>query len=147
VAFRLRHVRAHEAHDNPPYENENLAYFVFAALLIASDMLVESQRAIRESVDLQADIDAVRDLCVKIEELSVGPDGPRVEISGTGPPSRLQRLLVAKSKVEVLWPNCSGRLRELLESEYLTVKAEIEETEREQNIESYLEAQRDDEYQ
>jgi hypothetical protein len=147
LAFRLRHVGTHEAHDNPPYENEKLAYFVFATLLIASDILVESHPAIRKKVDLQVDVDAVRDLCVKIEELSVGPEGPRTETSGKGPPSRLQRLLVVKSRVEILWPNCSAKLRGLLESEYLTVKAEIEETEREQNIEAYLDAQRDDDYQ
>ena len=54
---------------------------------------------------------------------------------------------VVKSRVEILWPNCSGKLRELLQNEYFTVKADVEEAEREQTIESFLDAQRGDRYQ
>jgi hypothetical protein len=147
VSFRLRHVGTHEAHGNPPYENEKLACFAFAALLLASDILLESHAAIRKTVDLQGDSDAVRDLCVKIEELAIGPDGPRTEPPSAAPSNRLQKLLSAKSRVEAMWPSCSASLRGLLESEYVSVKGEIEESDREENIESYLESMRDDEYQ
>jgi hypothetical protein len=143
VAFKLRHIGAHEAHGNPPYENERLAYFVFASLLLASHMLLESNAEIAKRVDLQGDADAVRDLCVKIEELTIGPDGPRIS---DGPPNRLKKLLEIKTRVEAIWPTCSISLRGSLESEYLSVKSEVEEAEREESIESYLDSMRDDEY-
>lgn len=146
IAFRLRHTGTHEAHGNPPYENEKLAYFVFAALLLASSILVESNTEIRKTVDLQGDADAVRDLCVKIEELAIGPEGPRTGPAGAGARNRLQKLLEVKARVEAMWPNCSASLRGSLESEYLSVKSEVEEADREENIESYLESLRDDEY-
>lgn len=122
-----------------------IGLFRFCDTTRSGDILVETEPTIRKILDLQADTDTVRDLCVKIEELSFGPDGPRAEISG--PPNRLQRLLVVRSRVEVLWPTCSAKLRDLLESEYLAVRSITEETEREESIQSYLDAQRDDEYQ
>lgn len=146
VAFKLRNTGTHEAHSNPPYENEKYAYFVFAALVLSSRILVESHMEIKKIVDHQGNADAIHDLFVKIEELATGPDGPRTDSASAGPPNRLQKLVEATGRAEAIWPNCSVSLRELLESEYLSVKSELEEADREADIEAYLDSMRDDEY-
>ena len=85
-------------------------------------------------------------LLVKIEELVEGPYGPRIEDTSTAKPTRLWKLLRFAERAQAMWPTCSTPLAEGLESEYLSVKEELTEEDREADIESYLEDMRGDQY-
>jgi len=146
VAYQLRHKGAHEAHEYAYYELERHAYFVFAALVVSGKILTEANPEVAKIVDHQGDVDAVRDLFVRIEELAVGPDGPRESSRAGVPPSRLRKLLGFSSRAQAVWPNCSADLRSLLESEYASVKSELTDADREADIEAYLDSMRGDEY-
>ncbi|MCI0664541.1 MAG: hypothetical protein L0220_26065, partial [Acidobacteria bacterium] len=147
LAFQLRHKGAHEAHDYTYYERERNAYFVFAALLFSCKILMDTQPDIAKVVEHQGSVDTARDLFVKIDELIYGPDGPRISYRcSPSPPSRLEKLLTFSNRAQGIWPTCSSRLAELLESEYLSVKHEIVEKDREADIESYLDSMRPDDY-
>jgi len=146
VAYQLRHKGAHEAHEYAYYELERHAYFVFAAILVCCKILVEARSDIAKAVDDQGEVDAVRDLFIRIDELSIGPNGPRRDSRSGVPPSRLQKLLGFNSRAEAVWPNCSATLHDLLESEYISVKDELADADREAAIEAFLESQRGDEY-
>lgn len=146
MAYQLRHKAAHEAHGYAYYEHERYAYFVIAALLVSAKIVLESDPNVAKVVEHQADVDAVRDLFVKIEDLAIGPDGPRLSGSGSVPRNRLEKLLAANHKAQTVWPTCSPNLRGLLESEYLTVRAQLIDKDREADIEAYLEDMRADQY-
>ena len=146
LAYQLRHKGAHEAHDNPYYEHERNAYFVFAAVVVSCKILIEAFVEIGKLVDEREDVDEVRDLFVRIEELSIGPDGPRLSSSTGVSPSRLQKLLGFSNRAQAVWPNCSAELRRLLESEYLSVRNELSEADREANIQEFIDAQQEDRY-
>jgi hypothetical protein len=77
LAYQLRHKGAHEAHDYAYYERERNAYFVFAALLLACNLLIHHRPDIAQPVAYQSNVETMRDLFVKIDELIEGPDGPR----------------------------------------------------------------------
>ena len=70
VAFQLRHTAAHEAHDHPFFERERNAYYVFAAMLIASLTLIKTNSKVLDVVNHQGHVDYVRDLLVKVEGVS-----------------------------------------------------------------------------
>ena len=146
LAYQLRHKGAHEAHEYAYYELERHAYFVFGAVLVSCKVLAECNREIAKVTEHQGDVDAVRELFVRIDELTIGPDGPRERSRTVGPPSRLQKLLSFSSRSQAGWPNCSARLRSLLESEYESVKSELLDADREAHLEAYLDAMRDEEY-
>lgn len=147
VAYQLRHKGAHEAHEYPYFERERHAYYVFAAILVSCDLLLTSTSAIRDVIDFQADVDKIRELFVRIDELNFGPDGPRLGGASGVPPSRLEKLANLSRRAQLVWPNCSVTLCNLLESEYLTVKDELIEADRDADIEAFLESmQPDDEY-
>jgi len=146
LAYQLRHKGAHEAHDYAYYERERNAYFVFAALLVSCKRLMNAQPDIARAIAHQGDVDMVRDLFVKIEELMEGPDGPREVGKPTVVPTRLQKLLTFSQRAQAIWPTCSSVLAEGLQSEYLAVKYEIAEADREAEIESYMESMRPDDY-
>lgn len=147
VAYQLRHKAAHEAHEYTYYDNERHAYFVFAVLLVSCKTLLEANPDICKVVDHQGDVDAMRDLFVKIDELTLGPDGPRIDSSTGVAASRLQKLVGFSSRAQAVWPNCSATLFSLLESEYLAARGELIEQDREAEIDAYLESMRpDDEY-
>lgn len=149
VAFQLRHTaahEAHEAHDHPFYERERNAYFVFAAMLIASVTLIKTNSKVLDVVNHQGHVDHVRDLLVKIEELVEGPYGPRLDVDKSANLTRLGKLLKFAERAQALWPTCSTALAEALDSEYLTVKKELTEEDREADTESYLEDMRGSQY-
>jgi hypothetical protein len=146
VAFQLRHAGAHEAHDAPFYERERHAYFVFAALLIACLILIKTNSKVLDVVQHQGHVDFVRDLLVKIEELVEGPYGPRIDVEKSTNLTRLGKLLRFAERAQALWPTCSTALAEALDSEYLSVKEELTEEDREADIESYLEDMRGSQY-
>lgn len=146
VAYQLRHKGAHEAHEYAYYEVERHAYFVFAAVVVSCKTLTEANPEVANIVDHQGDVDAVRDLFVRIDELAVGPDGPREGSRGGVVPSRLRKLLGLSSRAQAVWPNCSAALRSLLDSEYTAVKSELTDADRETDIEAYLDSMRGDEY-
>jgi hypothetical protein len=79
---------------------------------------------------------------VKIEELVEGPYGPRIDDKSAAKPTRLGKLLTFAERAQALWPTCSTPLAEGLESEYLSVKGEQADEDREADIESYLEDMR-----
>ena len=91
------------------------------------------------TVEHQSDVDSIRDLFVRIDELNDGPYGPRISAETPATPSRLEKLLKFSSRAQAIWPTCSHALLEALESEYLSVKFELAESDREADIESYLE--------
>ncbi len=98
-------------------------------------------------VDHQNNVDAVRDLFVRIDELTMGPDGPRLTSTTSVAPTRLQKLLTLSGRAQAIWPNCSSALFDLLQSEYLSVRDQLIDHDREADIEAYLESVRpDDEY-
>lgn len=146
LAYQLRHKGAHEAHDYPYYEREKNAYFVFAALLLSCRIVKHSDPQVMQTIVHQDSVDLARDLFVKIEELVYGPNGPRIDGETSIAPSRLEKLLNFGRRAQTLWPTCSAQLAEGLESEYLTVKDELTEEDREADIESYLEDMRGDQY-
>lgn len=146
LAYQQRHKGAHEAHKYAYYERERNAYFVFAALLIAAKILIATRPEAAKAIDHQSDVDSIRDLFVKVDELVVGPDGSRVEAEMPVVPSRLHKLLAFTSRAQAIWPICSHQLLAGLESEYLSVKHELIESDRQADIESYLEDMRDDYY-
>jgi hypothetical protein len=146
LAYQLRHKGAHEAHEYVYYELERQAYFVFAALLVSCKFLAESNPEIAEVAQHQGDVDAVRDLFVRIDDLTIGLVGPRERPRSGGPPNRLEKLVSLSSRSQAVWPNCSARLRSLLESEHAAVKDELVEADREANLEAYLEAMREEQY-
>lgn len=146
VAFQLRHTAAHEAHDHPFYERERNAYFVFAAILIASLTLIKTSSKVLDVVNHQGHVDFVRDLLVKIEELVEGPYGPRLDVDKSANLTRLGKLLKFAERAQEVWPTCSTALAEALDSEYLSVKEELTEEDREADIESYLEDMRGSQY-
>lgn len=78
LAYQLRHKGAHEAHEYPYYERERNAYFVFAALLVAAKILIAARPEVAKAIAHQSDVDSIRDLFVRVDELVEGPDGPRV---------------------------------------------------------------------
>ena len=82
---------------------------------------------------------------VRIDELTIGPDGPRGSLT-TGVPNRLGKLVGFSNRAQAVWPNCSARLCDFSRSEYISVKSELTEADREANIEAYLDSMRDDEY-
>ncbi len=91
-------------------------------------------------------MDFVRDLLVKIQELVEGPYGSRFEDTAAWKPTRPRKLLGFAERAQALWPACSTVLAVSLESEYLSVKNELAEGDREADIESYLEDLRSDQY-
>jgi hypothetical protein len=146
VAYQLRQRGAHEAHDYPYYDRERNAYFVFAALLVSCLLTLKNHPAVVDAVTHQAHVDFVRDLLVKIEELVEGPYGARVDNTPAANLTRLRKLLAFAERARTLWPACSILLATSLESEYLSVKSELAEGDREADIESYLEDMRGDQY-
>jgi hypothetical protein len=146
LAYQLRHKAAHEAHDYPYYDRERNAYFVFAALLVSCLLTMRNHPKIVDAVTHQAHVDFVRDLLVKIQELIEGPYGSRLENTQAAKPTRLGKLLSFAQRAQTLWPACSAQLAVSLESEYLSVKNELAEEDREADIESYLEDMRDSQY-
>jgi hypothetical protein len=146
LAYQLRQKGAHEAHDYPYYDRERNAYFVFAALLVSCLITLRTHPKVLHAVTHQAHVDLVRDLLVKIEELVEGPYGARVENAPAAKPTRLGKLLALMERARTLWPACSTLLAVSLENEYLSVKGELAEGDREADIESYLEDLRGDQY-
>lgn len=146
VAYQLRHKGAHEAHEYPYYERERNAYFVFSALVLSARIIIATRPEVAKAVLHQSDVDSIRDLFVKVEELVETPDGPREGPETSTPPGRLHKLLTLTRRAQAIWPICSHELLEGLESEYLSVKAELIESDREEGIESYLESMREDQY-
>lgn len=142
VAYQLRHKGAHEAHDYAYYERERNAYYVFAAILVVCKRLMDAKTEIVETIAHQGNIEMLRDLFVKIDELVYGPDGPRDVSESPEIPSRLEKLLAVGRRAQAIWPTCSAGLADGLESEYFAVKHELTESDREADIESYLEDQR-----
>jgi hypothetical protein len=142
LAYQLRQKGAHEAHDYPYYERERNAYFVFAALLVSCLITLKTKPKVLDSITHQAHVDIVRDLLVKIEELVEAPYGPRIDDKSAAKPTRLGKLLTFAERAQALWPTCSTPLAEGLESEYLSVKGEQADEDREADIESYLEDMR-----
>ncbi len=61
-------------------------------------------------------------------------------------PTRLGKLLGFAQRAQNLWPGCSTLLAVSLENEYLSVKNELAEEDREAEIESYLEDRRGSQY-
>jgi hypothetical protein len=146
LAYQLRQKGAHEAHDYPYYDRERNAYFVFAALLLSCLITLRTHPKVVDAVTHQAHVDLARDLLVKIEELAEGPYGPRVDNSLGAKLTRLGKLLRFAERAQTLWPVCSTLLAVSLENEYLSVKGELAEEDREADIESYLEDMRDNQY-
>lgn len=144
LAYQLRHKGAHEAHDYAYYERERNAYFVLAALLISCKIVMGTEPKVAEAIEHQGDVDALRDLFVKIDELNEGPDGPRGGYEPSPIPSRFQKLLAFSRRAQAIWPTCSAAPAEGLRSEYMSVKYELAEADREAEIESYLENMRAD---
>ena len=145
-AYQLRHKAAHEAHEYAYYERERHAYYVFAAILLSCHVLVQSMPELKDAVDIQENVDEVRDLFVRIDELTFGPDGSRLDSTRSVALTRLEKLLHSSSRAQVVWPNCSAKLRDLLENEYLAVKSELVEADREADLEAYFESMREEEY-
>ena len=112
--------------------------------MVACKILIGREPEIARAVEHQEDVDAVRDLFVRIDELSIGPDGPRVSSTARVPPSRLEKRLGFSRRAQAMWPNCPAVLASRLDSEYLSVKNELADADREADIEAYLEAQRPD---
>lgn len=144
LVYQLRHKSAHEAHDYPYYESERHAYFVFASLVLACMAALQANKDVSKVVEYQETADALRELFVRIDELMLGPDGPRLSSKAGNPPDRLQKLLILTERTQAMWPNCSSRLFELLESEYYSIRHELLESDREADIEAYLDSMRDD---
>jgi hypothetical protein len=146
LAYQLRHKGAHEAHDYPYYECERNAYLVFAALLLSCKTIMNSTPRIVQAITHQDYVNLLRDLFVRIDELVEGPYGPRIDAKPSAVLTRLEKLLNFSQRAQALWPTYSVALAEGLESEYLTVKNELTEADREADIESYLEDMRGDQY-
>jgi hypothetical protein len=146
LAYQLRQKGAHEAHDYPYYERERNAYFIFAALLVSCLITLRIHPKVVDTVTHPAHVDLVRDLLVKIEELVEGPYGARVDNTPAAKLTRLGKLLGFAQRARTLWPTCSTLLAVSLENEYLSVKGEVAEGDREADIESYLEDLRGDHY-
>lgn len=144
LAYQLRHKGAHEAHDYAYYERERNAYFVFAAMLISCKLLMDARPDADQAVAHQGDVEAIRDLFVKIGELIEGSNGPRDLNESSAIPSRFEKLLTFSRRAQAIWPTCSAALAEGLQSEYLAVKYELAESDREADIDSYLESRADD---
>jgi hypothetical protein len=139
VAFQQRQKGAHEAHDHPYYEHERHAFFIFAAMIVVAKVLLDTNAEAQKAVMCQQHMDSIRDLFVRIDELQIGPYGPRTSF-------RLDRLAAIAARAQAIWPNCSSLLYELMNSEYLCAKAEIIEDEREAEIDAYLEGMAEDRY-
>jgi hypothetical protein len=146
MAYQLRHKGAHEAHAYPYYERERNAYFVFAALLVAAKILIAARPEVAKAIAHQSDVDSIRDLFVRVDELVEGPNGPRVGTETPTIPTRLDKLLAFARRARAVWPICSHELLEGLESEYLSAKSELIESDRQADIESYFEDMRTDDY-
>ncbi|MDA2930474.1 hypothetical protein MYX84_11095 [Acidobacteria bacterium AH-259-O06] len=52
LAYQLRHMSAHEAHEYPYYENERHAYFIFAAIVLSCATVLQASPDIRKVVEL-----------------------------------------------------------------------------------------------
>lgn len=115
-------------------------------MLIASHILIKTDSKVLAVVNHQGHVDFVRDLLVKIEELVEGPYGPRIDMRKSANLTRLGKLVTSAERAQALWPTCSTSLAEALESEYLSVKEELTEEDREADIESYLEDMRGSQY-
>ena len=139
LAYQLRHKGAHEAHEYPYYERERNAYFVFAALVVAARTLIAARPEVAQAIGHQSDVDSIRDLFVRVDELVEGPYGPRIGAETRAVPSRLDKLVAFTRRAQAIWPTCSHELLVALESEYLSVKDELIESDRQADIESYLE--------
>jgi hypothetical protein len=146
LAYQLRHKGAHEAHEYPYYERERNAYFVFGALAVATRILIAVRPEVAKVIEHQSDVDSIRDLFVRVDELVEGRDGPRIGAETPAVPSRLHKLVAFTRRAQGIWPTCSHELLEGLESEYLSVKDELIESDRQADIESYLEDMRPDDY-
>ena len=146
VAYQLRHKGAHEAHEYPFYERERNAYFIFSALLIVARIMIATRPEAAAAIARQNDVDSLRDLFVKVEELLEGPYGPRTHTEAPAVPSRLDKLLALTRRAQAIWPTSSHQLLQGLESEYFSVRDGLIESDREAEIESYLEDMREREY-
>jgi len=146
LVYQLRHKGVHEAHEYPYYERERNAYFVFSAFVLAARITIATRPEAAKVIHHQSDVDSIRDLFVKIEELVDTPDGPRVGPETPNPPERLHKLLAFTRRAQAIWPVGSHELLERLESEYLSVKDELIESDREAEIESYLDSMRENQY-
>lgn len=139
-AFRGRHTAAHEAQTRPLHESERLAYCALASLVVSCVRLLKHEQVGR-IVGRQCAADGLRDLFPLIEELGryAGPRDSEV-------PSRLERLLEVTSRAKVIWPGCSPLLAQLLTSEYLDVRDELEDADRESYLQSVMEDMAQDYY-
>jgi hypothetical protein len=115
-------------------------------MLLACHTLIKINPNALDVVNHQGHVDYVRDLLVKIEELIEGPYGPRIDMDKSANLTRLGKLMKFAERAQALWPTCSTALAQRLESEYLSVKEELTEEDREADIESYLEDMRGSQY-
>ena len=138
IAYQLRHKGAHEAHEYAYFERERNAYFIFAALLLSCKTAMTAKPEILKAIAQQIDVESIRDLFVKIDELIDSPEGPRRVEDPQGAPSRFAKLLSFSHRAEAIWPTCSSDLAESLLSEYFAVKDEFTEADREASIQSYV---------
>ncbi len=146
VAYQLRHKGAHEAHDYPYYERERNAFFVFAAILLSCRILMDSKADVAQALAHQGYVETMRELFVKVDELNAGPDGPRFVRESPTVTTRFGKLLAFGSRAQAIWPTCSATLADGLQGEYMAVKYELAEADREADLESYMEDMRSDEY-
>lgn len=79
---------------------------------------------------------------MRVDELVEGPYGPRIGAETQAVPSRLHKLVAFTRRAQAIWPTCSRELFEGLESEYLSVKDDLIESDRQADLESYLEDMR-----
>ncbi len=136
-AYRGRNIGSHEAHMMTLYEAEKLAHSALGAILIACLRFVESNPETHPVVVGQSVADQMRNVFPLIEEID-----PEYYLSSRRPqnklPNRFDKLYEVSNRAKAIWPNCSSRLQELMYDEYLTLRQERAEVDRESYLQSYL---------
>lgn len=130
-----RHIGSHEAHQRVLYESERLAHCALASLLVCAIRILTSKKETAQVIDEQGEADQLRDLFPLIDDLHRW-NSP---IREGRVPTRLAKLIEVSDRAKVIWPVCSGDFRAELESEYLCIRDQIEEADREDYLQSSLE--------
>src|SRR6266566_3307057 len=86
-------IREHMRPTSTPTTNESaMPIFVFGALVVAARILIAARPEVAKAIKHQSEVDSIRDLFVRVDELVERPDGPRIGAETPTVPSRLHKL-------------------------------------------------------
>ncbi len=136
-AYKGRNIGSHEAHMMTLYDAEKVAHSALGAILISCLKFIASNPETEPVVVGRSIADQMLDVFPLIEEID--PEFYFSRRSQTELPERFDKLYEVSNRAKAIWPICSSRLHELMYSEYLFLRNERAEVDRESYLQAYLE--------